>query len=451
MDVDVQDVNLKTGSRLTDKLHKLRKPWIWAVVSVALMPLFPEYVCPILAIFSLVAAHYDAKSHHREISVGLVGKLLIVYIGFMAVGVLYSKNTMNSIATVLMWLDAFLVYMALSTVLNSRRRFDKALLFITITAGIVGLIACLQYVLNIWFDIKVPFYFWQKLDYIVYENFPMPLWLDIHEPRSASTFTNQNVMAEYFIMVIPFVAYYAFSKRKKLPSFVGRMCLLLALGGVACSFSRGAYLAVMVMVLVFCVANVRRWSLLVMGGISVLSLIPSSVFARLFSVGSMDGSISERLGIWNICLDQIVKTPLLGLGPGIQNVWDTLIANGIYAPHAHNLFLQLLMEGGIIALGLIAAIAFKVLYNSMHMIRQSRETRSMGAVFIAFIGAFATFGMVDFPFLCPKLVCTFMLAAGFADATSHIFLGENVRTFSHIFSSRPALKAEQNAVYSKTK
>ena len=152
-------------------------------------------------------------------------------------------------------------------------------------------------------------------------------------------------------------------------------------------------------------------------------------------------------------MEQIVKTPFLGLGPGIQNVWDILIANGIYAPHAHNLFLQLLMEGGILALGLMTVIAFKVLHNSLRMIRHSRETRSMGAVFIAFIGAFAMFGMVDFPFLCPKLVCTFMLAAGFADCTSHIFLGEDVHALAHIFSPRPAssIKAGENAVCSKTK
>lgn len=114
-------------------------------------------------------------------------------------------------------------------------------------------------------------------------------------------------MAEYLIMVIPFMSYYAFSGLRKGTRLLCRFCLLFALGGVAFSFSRGSYLALLVIVGVFCLANIRKWTIILLGGISVLALIPSSVIERFMSVGSMDSSISTRFDIWTLSFQEIAR------------------------------------------------------------------------------------------------------------------------------------------------
>ena len=442
-------------AQLLDIRDKLCQPWLMTVLLVALIPLFPEYVAPFLAGGSLVTAIVDARLHRRELSLGLLGKMLLLYMAYMAVGILYAAKPFNSLGTVMMWLVAFLVYLAMSTVLTNRHRIDAVLFCITVVAGLVGFIACVQYILNAWFGIGVPFYFWNWIDEVVYRVFPMPLTLDIHEMRSASTFNNQNVMAEYLIMMMPFVMFYTFGGNRtgtRVLRNLNRCCLLFALGGVAFSFSRGAYLSLLLIVLIFCVANIKRRNILLIGTVAAVVLIPTSIMSRLFSVGSMDGSITERIGVWGVTLEEIIKHPVFGTGPGIQNLWNTLSANGYSSPHAHNLVLQLLAEGGLIALSLMVFIGWKMFRRSFKMLSHSTETRTMGVVFLAFIGAFILYGMVDFPFLCPKLMCVFMLVLGISDSVGRVYMEERVEGLSSLgYPAHTLRRTPGNAVISKTK
>lgn len=278
-------------ARILDIKVNLRQPWLLCVLLIAVIPIFPEYICPLLAAGALIAAHFDAKARRRDLVVGGIGKLLLIYIAYMAVTIIFSDNPFNSVSTVLMWIAAFAAYVSLATVLSNRHRFDTALFCITLIAGVVGFIACMQYVLRAWFDVNVSMYFWQWIDLAIYRYFPMPLLLDLHELRRPPPLTIPR-SAEYLIMVIPFASYYAFSGLRKSTRLLCRFCLLFALFGVAFSFSRGSYLALLVIVAVFCMANIRKWSIILLGGVSILALIPS------FRTGSAD--VCRQYGQFNI-------------------------------------------------------------------------------------------------------------------------------------------------------
>lgn len=438
-------------ARILDIRVNLRQPWLLCVLLIAVIPLFPEYVCPLLAVGSLIAAHFDAKACRQGFVLGGLGKLLLLYIAYMAITIIFSANPFNSVCTVLMWITAFLVYVSLTTVLSNRHRFDTALFCITLIGGVVGVIACLQYVLRAGLGLKVSLYFWQWIDLAVYEYFPMPLLLDLHQLRAASTFNNPNVMAEYLIMVIPFMSYYAFSGLRKSTRLLCRFCLLFALGGVAFSFSRGSYLALLVITGVFCLANIRRWPIILLGGISVLALLPQSVMDRFFSVGSMDSSITTRLDIWTLSFQEIARNPLFGTGPGIQNFWDVLLTHGIDAPHTHNLVLQLLIEGGLIALVILIMVGWRTLRGGLQLLRRPGEGRMLGVVMVAFVGAFILYGMVDFPFLCPKLVTSFMLIMGISDSAGRIYLNQRMEALPFRISSHSKSPFAPHAAFFKTK
>lgn len=401
----------------------LRQPWLLAVLCIAVIPIFPEYISIPLAGCSIWAAAYDAKARRQSLFIGTLGKLLLVFIAYMAVGVFYSDNPLNSLSTLAMWVIMFLVYLAMTTVLCNKQRFDTALFCIALVAGIVGLISCFQYGLNLVLSSHVPQQFWGWIDRVVYQWFPMPLNLNDFGSRVSSTFTNPNIVAEYLVMVLPFVIYYAFSGKRTRVRILCRVCLLTAVGGIAFSFSRGSYLALLCMVLVLCVANIRKLSVIIMSAVSLLVLVPDSVMERFFSVGSMDHSISERWSIWGVTLKGILENPIFGRGPGIQNTWDMLVEAGVNAPHAHNLVLELLVEGGIIALFIMMLIGWKVLRTGIHLLG-NQEVSFMGVTLIAFVLAFIMHGMVDFPLLCPKLVGTFMMVIAFTDVASRLYLGQ---------------------------
>lgn len=107
-------------ARLEDWKKTLSQPWLLSLLMVAVIPLFPEYIAPLLAIGAVVAANADAKRRGRVLSVGPIGKLLLIFMLYTAFGVLYSKHPFNSFATFLMWMVMFLAYLSMATVLTNR-------------------------------------------------------------------------------------------------------------------------------------------------------------------------------------------------------------------------------------------------------------------------------------------------------------------------------------------
>ena len=144
----------------------LTQPWLQAFMLIAAIPLLPEYVSFVLAIPAVLLAWKDIRQNGRRVRVGTLGKLLLVYIGYMFITTLYSDNFMHSLATVGMWAFFFLVYLMVANLLTDADRCDSLLLCITAVAGVVGLIACCQYRVG-YFTESNPIEFWGWLDKIV--------------------------------------------------------------------------------------------------------------------------------------------------------------------------------------------------------------------------------------------------------------------------------------------
>jgi O-antigen polymerase len=413
----------------------LRQPWLLSVLCIALIPLFPEYVCPLLAGASLWAASRDARLHGRFLAVGTVGKFVLLYMAYMALSILFSANPLSSLSTFAMWVVMFLLYTAMTTVLTTKHRFDTALFCIAIVAGIVGFIGMAQYALNAFLGVHTSMQFWNWIDPIIYKWLPMSLEMPDFGLRVASTFNNPNILAEYLIMVLPFVIYYAFSGERSRVRMLCRVCLLFAVGGIALSFSRGSYLALLCIAAVLCIANIRKIVVILMSAVSLLFLMPSSIMERLFSVGSStDFSINQRWQIWAVGLRGFAENPIFGYGAGVQNGSDLLLAAGLDVPHMHNLVLELLIEGGLIGLFLMLLVGFHTLRGSVHLAMRT-DSRAMGVALVGFVAAFCMFGLVDFPLLSPKLVAVFMMVLGFADCAGQLYLGDKSDPMSALFSS----------------
>lgn len=418
------------SGRLDTFMHKAKSPWRLSILFAMAVPLFPEYIAPVLAVLSLLTAAVDARRCGRRLKIQPLGWVLAAFILYSGIGVLYSRTTIISLGTWLMWVVMYLLYVAMVNVLSDRHRFDAALFVMSVMAGIVGGIACVQYIANALLDFSLPWCVWQRLDDLVYRYFPMPLNLGPGAMRACSTFNNPNILGEYLAMVFPFVVYYAFVGAAPVRGSAAGYAWLLAAGGIAFSFSRGSYLALVTVAVVLCVTNVNKIMLILLSLSSVVVIIPESVLARLFSIKDTDtdASIGERLDIWKICIEAIGEKPVLGYGPGVQNSWDIIIAGGINAPHAHNLVLQLLIEGGIVGLALMLFLGARTFFGrrpglARHSPR-SQETRMLGILFAAFVLAFCVDSMVEYPFLTPKLVGTFVLVLAMADATRSVYMGE---------------------------
>ncbi len=169
-----------------------------------------------------------------------------------------------------------------------------------------------------------------------------------------------------------------------------------------------------------------------MGGAAVLFVLPEAVINRFLSIKSIDGAITERLNVWKVIADNIAERPLFGVGPGTYNTWALLRDAGIDAPHAHNIALQLLAEGGIVGLVLMGTVFALLIRAGIRLYKGAgktapRSARLLGVAFLAFTAALLVDGIVDFPLLTPRLVGTFSLAAAFADGGCRLHLGDEAK------------------------
>lgn len=447
----------------------LSQPWLKSFFLVALVPLFPEYISFLLVIPAVFLAWADIRKGGRKIRLGLIGKLALVYIGYMFLTTLYSRNFLHSLATVAMWGFFFLVYLLVYNLLTDTERCDSLLLCLTAVAGAVGLIACCQYRIGFFTDSN-PIEFWGWLDKIVFEYLPLRIENPRYLLRSCSTFNNPNILAEYLMTIAPFVVYFNFCERRKDIRIFCRICLLLTLSGVLFSFSRGGYMGLIVLCLALVVLNFRhRFAAVTMYLVSAFILVPDEVVKRLISiipgikVGSMvldsvtgnnstssqnigaatapsvttpaeiinnstaDIAINDRFRMWLECLEHIGERPLLGYGAGIQNTWDMLGENNIYAVHAHNLILQLLMEGGIIALLIMGFIGFTIVRYGINLMRNGHSRAFwMGFAVLMFAACFVLHGLVDYPLMTPKLVCNFLIILAIIDRALPLYTNKGL-------------------------
>lgn len=262
--------------------------------------------------------------------------------------------------------------------------------------------------------------FWQRLNPGAYQTG----WVDKDmfssiRFRVYSTFSNPNVLGEYFLLVIPFafaLGLTAPNRRKKILwiAAAGAMCLCLLL-----TYSRGCYLGLLFGMVIFLVLLDRRFLILV-GVLAVLSplYVPDSIWQRLLSIGNLgDTSTNYRVNIWIGTARMLKDFWFCGVGPGedaFNTVYPLYSLNAIDTPHSHNLYMQLLCDAGLP--GLLALLGFmgSLLRGLMTTLRRSRrkETKIYAMAGISAFSGVLLQGFTDYPFYNYRVMLLFFLLAG---------------------------------------
>jgi len=405
-------------------------------------PLSPEFIAPAL---TLVTFCLFLKALHTDNKKLIFEKEQIIFIAFICwqiVGIFYSKSFVDSIVTTLTGILLFFGYIFVSNLINSRERLDKILFAATLSGGIAGAMGIGQILLfhfggYIAKPLKTMFNpFWRNMNvYLVKMLYtvilpkkvagmlPHVVQIDI-VTRANSTFTNPVFFACFLVMVLPFAAYCFFYLKDKRKKWISLVCAVMIAGGVASSYSRGPYLAAAVTVFVLLFMGRKQAIKMLAVSPLLLLLIPTGVFKRLLSLlGSGDISINTRSAIWADCIEILKKKWLFGMGPGVANVRKLLVGTyGINQPHAHNIILQLMLEGGIIGTSIFVAAIVFIIVEMVKLGIRSKEGRSLGVAVIASITGFLTCGMTDYVIYGAKVLQYFMMILGLALAARRIFL-----------------------------
>jgi hypothetical protein len=153
--------------------------------------------------------------------------------------------------------------------------------------------------------------------------------------------------------------------------------------------------------------SLLRWRPTFTGALVLLVLVAGSALVLRSDIGlrAFAPSDHDRAVEWSAAAHQFLSSPWTGVGPDRLLTFHT--ADGTYAHFAHNEYLQVLADGGLIGAGLLLAAA-------LALASRVRRRDDLSSAAVAALVAFAVGGLFDFDWHLPVLALLAGAMAGLA-------------------------------------
>ena len=389
--------------------------WFWCALPVVLAPVLCKF-SPSVLVLGLALIGYASlllvlvRDKNRALAWAPTNRYIVLYAAVYLAGTLFSVNLKTSLLPGVLSVAFILFALVLYNAITTRRQLDTLLALVVTVGALVSFYGILQYLFGWGYQSAA----WVDSDMFSSIRFRVP-----------ATMGNPNMMGQYLLLVIPIAGAKLLSAKDWL-----RRLYYLACCGVMCvcmilTFSRGAWLGLLFAGAVFAVLWHPQLILLApFALVGLYFVLPETVISRFTSIGNLtDNSTSYRVYIWIGTLAMLKDYWLCGIGPGdgaFNMVYPAYSYNGIVAPHAHNLFLQIVCDAGIAALGVFLLLLF--VYFRMLCSAMSREkdpaSRLLQIAFTAGVCGFLVQAMTDYSFYNYRVMFLFwaVLALGAASA-----------------------------------
>jgi len=378
--------------------------WVWCALPVVLAPLIfmvsPSIIVLGLALIgsaSLLLALI--RNPERRLVWTPINRYVILYAAIYFAGTLFSVDVESSLAQGLLTICYILFCVVLGNAVTGRRQLDLLISLIVLVGAVVSLYGIFQYIFRWGYQSAA----WVDSDMFSSIEFRVP-----------GTMGNPNMLGQYFILVIPLGVAKLFNAWERRERGLWLFCCAVMCLCIILTFSRGAWLGLLFALIVFAMLLQPRLILLAPVALLLLAfLLPDAVVARFTSIGDMqDRSTTYRVYIWMGTLDMLKDFWLSGIGPGttaFNKVYPAYSYSTIVAPHAHNLFLQIVCDAGICALAVFLLLLF--VYFRMMCTAMSQEknwtSRLLQSAFIGGMCGFLVQAMTDYSFYNYRIMFLF--------------------------------------------
>jgi len=208
--------------------------------------------------------------------------------------------------------------------------------------------------------------------------------------RFGGIFGHPNLLGGFLALAIPSMVALAASETVWWRRLSGSLLVMAAMAGLVFTYSRGAWLGTGVGLLILLPVLGRGfWLILgpVLLGPALVGMTTSAgvVLSRVESIAAVGGdpALTDRLEIWGVAFRLVTEHPLLGVGLGnFQAAYAKLMVPGLplltypleLPMHAHNLFLNLAVEVGLVGVGAFAWL-FAVAFLRVRQIKRFADWR----------------------------------------------------------------------------
>ena len=245
--------------------------------------------------------------------------------------------------------------------------------------------------------------------------------------RIYSVFNNPNVYGEYLLFALPLAGVMTYVAKKPLMKvFYGGTSLLLLLN-LALTYSRGCYLALMFGCFLGVCWGARR--LLVLAPLALAAIpfvMPDSIMQRFTSIINFtDHSTSYRVNIWLGTINMLENFWLLGIGLGRESfdiIYSRYQLHQVFAPHSHNLFLEITTEVGFAGLLLFIGIMLVFFVSCYHGHKTVKGTKAswLLVAMMSATGAYLFEGIFEFIWYNYKVFLIFFMYLALAQVVAKL-------------------------------
>lgn len=377
------------------------KPMIWLSITVFAVPFVSTMmsllllICTALSLFLKVAINKNFKLKYFKTNAWVL--MFVLVIGICAVTSISLEESRN---IALLMIAFVLSYFVVINTIENEKQFKFILYIFSIAAVITAFYGLYQYMFG-------DLYSQAWLDKEMFEDIKM---------RVYSTFENPNVYGEYLILAIPIVVGLLWTEKGIFKKLFWLGSLGVTMLALALTFSRGCWLGIILAIGLLAIMIDRRFILL--GIVALLFLpfvLPESIINRFLSIGNMgDSSTSYRVYIWMGTLAMLADYWFSGIGLGITSfntIYPIYSYNNISAPHSHNLYLQLVVEFGIV--GLIVFLGMLYNFYKETIISICKKKNILTSSLIAGVSGFMLQSMFDHTWYNYRVVLIFWIIIAF--------------------------------------